>query len=210
MIRNRTFRYVALGLIALYVVIPMYATVQFPVWRADITVEALVRRVFTRTVPDWSWLEHRYLRRGVARRDGADAAAPRRHGLVTLLLSPLASRTRDCVVAAAWRPSGRIVAGVARRLQPELAELIIVSPVILALAYVTFSPCRTPTEQSTAGVRSIDLHTLVEAARSMGAGWTKLFTRVLFPNLRYWRSSQRLFLTSWRLLSASTPWVIAA
>ena len=35
-----------------------------------------------------------------------------------------------------------------------------------------------------AGVRSIDLHTLVEAGRSMGAGWGKLFARVLFPNLR--------------------------
>jgi putative spermidine/putrescine transport system permease protein len=35
-----------------------------------------------------------------------------------------------------------------------------------------------------AGVRSIDLRTLVEAGRSMGAGWRVLFTRILFPNLR--------------------------
>jgi hypothetical protein len=35
-----------------------------------------------------------------------------------------------------------------------------------------------------AGVRSMDLHTLVEAGRTMGARWTTLFLRVLFPNLR--------------------------
>ncbi len=35
-----------------------------------------------------------------------------------------------------------------------------------------------------AGVRSIDLHTLVEAGRSMGARWGILFRRVLLPNIR--------------------------
>ena len=35
-----------------------------------------------------------------------------------------------------------------------------------------------------AGVRSIDLRTLVDAGRSMGAGWGKLLTRLLLPNLR--------------------------
>jgi putative spermidine/putrescine transport system permease protein len=35
-----------------------------------------------------------------------------------------------------------------------------------------------------AGVRSIDLRTLVDAGRSMGAGWGKLLARLLLPNLR--------------------------
>jgi putative spermidine/putrescine transport system permease protein len=34
------------------------------------------------------------------------------------------------------------------------------------------------------GVRAIDLRTLVDAARSLGAGWTTLLIRVILPNLR--------------------------
>ena len=34
------------------------------------------------------------------------------------------------------------------------------------------------------GVRSIDLRTLVDAARSLGAGWTTLLRRVILPNMR--------------------------
>lgn len=34
------------------------------------------------------------------------------------------------------------------------------------------------------GVRSIDLRTLVDAARSLGAGWTTLLIHVILPNLR--------------------------
>ena len=35
-----------------------------------------------------------------------------------------------------------------------------------------------------AGLRAIDLRTLVDASRSLGAGWTRTITRVLLPNLR--------------------------
>ena len=34
------------------------------------------------------------------------------------------------------------------------------------------------------GVRAIDLRTLVDAARSLGAGWTTLLLRVVLPNMR--------------------------
>jgi putative spermidine/putrescine transport system permease protein len=34
------------------------------------------------------------------------------------------------------------------------------------------------------GVRAIDLRTLVDAARSLGAGWTTLIVRVILPNMR--------------------------
>ena len=35
-----------------------------------------------------------------------------------------------------------------------------------------------------AGLRAIDLRTLVDASRSLGAGWTTTMFRVLVPNLR--------------------------
>ncbi|HXW36161.1 MAG TPA: ABC transporter permease subunit, partial [Acidimicrobiales bacterium] len=65
----------------------------------------------------------------------------------------------------------------------HLPSWIIGSPLILALLYVIIA-LPYSYRAIDAGVRSMDLHTLVEAGRSMGAGWTKLFWRVLFPNLR--------------------------
>ena len=54
------------------------------------------------------------------------------------------------------------------------------SPLILALLYVTLAlPYSYRAIDS--GVRSIDLHTLVEAGRSMGAGWGTLFTTGAVP-----------------------------
>jgi putative spermidine/putrescine transport system permease protein len=35
-----------------------------------------------------------------------------------------------------------------------------------------------------AGLRSIDVRTLTEAAQSLGANWTTILFRVIFPNLR--------------------------
>ncbi len=35
-----------------------------------------------------------------------------------------------------------------------------------------------------AGLRAIDLRTLVDASRSLGAGWTTTMFRVLVPNMR--------------------------
>ncbi len=35
-----------------------------------------------------------------------------------------------------------------------------------------------------AGLRAIDLRTLVEASQSLGAGWLTIFVRVIFPNIR--------------------------
>ena len=35
-----------------------------------------------------------------------------------------------------------------------------------------------------AGLRAIDIHTLTEAAQSMGAGWTRILVQIIFPNLR--------------------------
>lgn len=36
-----------------------------------------------------------------------------------------------------------------------------------------------------AGMRAIDLHTLTEAAQSLGAGWITILLRIILPNLRF-------------------------
>ena len=65
----------------------------------------------------------------------------------------------------------------------SLPNIITGTPVILALVYVVLAmPYSYRAIDS--GVRSLDLHTLVDASRSMGAGWGKLFSRVLLPNMR--------------------------
>lgn len=56
-------------------------------------------------------------------------------------------------------------------------------PLVLSLLYVTLAM---PFVYRTldAGLRSIDAHTLVEAARSLGSGWGTVLFRVLMPSLR--------------------------
>jgi putative spermidine/putrescine transport system permease protein len=65
----------------------------------------------------------------------------------------------------------------------SLPNWITGTPVILALIYVILAMPYSY-RAIDAGVRAIDLHVLVDAGRSMGAGWAKLFSRVLLPNLR--------------------------
>ncbi|GEM_PF-12981 len=62
-------------------------------------------------------------------------------------------------------------------------NLIVGTPVILALEYVVLAlPFSYRAIDS--GVQALDLHTLVDAGKSLGSGWTQLFWRVLLPNLR--------------------------
>lgn len=60
---------------------------------------------------------------------------------------------------------------------------ITATPVILALEYVVLA-LPYSYRAIDAGVQAIDLRTLVDAARSLGAGWTQTLVRVLLPNLR--------------------------
>ncbi len=182
MIRNRTFRYVTLGLIGLYVVIPMYATVQFSLeggnhgqlsfdaYRQALAQPGLGSSIVTSIEVSF----------------GAMA-------ITLVLLVPTIiyvnlrlPRWRPWLEAFSLLPLGVpsvvIVVGVLG-VYNSLPNWIIVSPVILALLYVILA-LPYSYRAIDAGVRSIDLHTLVEAGRSMGAGWGRLFFRVLFPNLR--------------------------
>ncbi len=56
-------------------------------------------------------------------------------------------------------------------------------PIVLVLAYVVLA---TPFVYRSldAGLRAIDVKTLVEAARNLGAGWTSVMFRTILPNLR--------------------------
>jgi putative spermidine/putrescine transport system permease protein len=65
----------------------------------------------------------------------------------------------------------------------SLPSVITGTPVILALVYVILAMPYSY-RAIDASVRAIDMHTLVDAGRSMGAGWGKLFSRVLLPSLR--------------------------
>ena len=180
--RNRTFRYVTLGLLALYVVVPMYASVQFSLeggyhgrlsfaaYTAAVSQPGLGPSIIT----------------SVEVSLGAMA-------LTLALLVPTIiyahlrlPRLRPVLEALSLLPLGVpavvIVVGVLGTYD-SLPSWIIGSPLILALLYVIIA-LPYSYRAIDAGVRSMDLHTLVEAGRSMGAGWMKLFSRVLFPNLR--------------------------
>ncbi len=64
-----------------------------------------------------------------------------------------------------------------------LPNLVKGTPVILSLEYVVLAMPYTYRVLD-AGVGAIDVRTLVEAARGLGAGWGALMLRVVVPNLR--------------------------
>ncbi len=57
------------------------------------------------------------------------------------------------------------------------------TPFLLALEYVVLAVPLT-WRALDAGIRAMDLHTLVDASRSLGAGWLVVLWRVLLPNMR--------------------------
>jgi putative spermidine/putrescine transport system permease protein len=57
------------------------------------------------------------------------------------------------------------------------------TPYLLALEYVVLA-MPFAYRSFDAGLRALELHTLVEAAQSLGAGWRQTLWRVLMPNLR--------------------------
>ncbi len=55
-------------------------------------------------------------------------------------------------------------------------QVLVAAYVILALPYLYRS--------LDAGLQAIDVHTLTEAAQSLGAGWTTILARIILPNLQ--------------------------
>ena len=169
MIRNRTFRYVTLTLLGLLRLVPMYASVQFSLesgYHSKLSLSAYTQ---------------------ASGPGGAGASVVTSlevsFGAVVatlLLLVPTiifvhlrlpgyTHGARGGVTAPARHPGDRHVVGTLG-VYTSAPSWFVDSPLILALLYVTLAlPYSYRAIDS--GVRSIDLHTLVEAARSMGAGW---------------------------------------
>jgi putative spermidine/putrescine transport system permease protein len=182
MIRNRTFRYVTLALIGFYVIIPMYASVQFSLqsgYHSKLTLGAYTQGLAQPGLGASviTSMEVSF---------GAVAAT-------LLLLVPTIifvhlrlPRMRTVLDAVSLLPLGIpaivIVVGTLG-VYTSAPAWFVNSPMILALLYVILA-LPYSYRAIDAGVRSIDLHTLVEAGRSMGARWGVLFRRVLLPNLR--------------------------
>lgn len=78
-------------------------------------------------------------------------------------------------------PPVALAVGIARLFHP--VTWLIATPQILVLAYVILALPFTY-RSIDAGMRAIDLHTLTEAAQSVGAGWPTVLLRVILPNLR--------------------------
>jgi putative spermidine/putrescine transport system permease protein len=181
-IRNRTFRFVTLALIGFYVIIPMYASVQFSLqsgYHSKLSLGAYTNGL---AQPGLGAAVITSLEVSF----GAVAAT-------LLLLVPTIifvhlrlPRIRTVLEAVSLLPLGIpaivIVVGTLG-VYTSAPTWFVNSPVILALLYVILA-LPYSYRAIDAGVRSIDLHTLVEAGRSMGARWGTLFRRVLLPNIR--------------------------
>jgi putative spermidine/putrescine transport system permease protein len=180
--RNRTFRYVTLGLLALYVIIPIYASVQFSLeggYHGRLSFDAYTQAVSQPGL-------------GASIITSVEVSFGAMVLTLALLLPTIIythlrlPKLRPVLEALSLLPLGVpavvIVVGVLGTYH-SLPSWIIGSPLILALLYVVIA-LPYSYRAIDAGVRSMDLHTLVEAGRSMGAGWMMLFRRVLFPNLR--------------------------
>jgi putative spermidine/putrescine transport system permease protein len=179
---TRTFRWIALGLLGLYVLIPVAASVQF-------SLEAGYKGRLSLTAYSQALAEAGL---GTSLLTSVKVAAGA--AAITLaLLVPTAifvnlrfPRWRAVLDAVSLLPLGVpavvIVLGVLGAYR-SLPSVITGTPVILALVYVILAMPYSY-RAIDASVRAIDMHTLVDAGRSMGAGWGKLFSRVLLPSLR--------------------------
>lgn len=180
--RGRIFRWVVFGLLGFYVLAPMAASIQF-------SLEAGYQGHLSFIAYSQAIAEP-----GLAASLITSVKVAAGAMIITLvLLVPTVilvnlrlPRWRPVLDAVSLLPLGVpavvIVLGVLG-VYRNLPDIITGTPVILALVYVILAmPYSYRAIDS--GVRSLDLHTLVDASRSMGAGWGKLFSRVLLPNMR--------------------------
>jgi putative spermidine/putrescine transport system permease protein len=79
-------------------------------------------------------------------------------------------------------PPVTLAVALLRLFQP--VPWLIGGPQILILAYVILALPFTYRSLD-AGLRAIDVHTLTEAAQSLGASWVTILLRVILPNLRF-------------------------
>jgi putative spermidine/putrescine transport system permease protein len=80
-------------------------------------------------------------------------------------------------------PAVVLVFGMARLYGRGLTDFVVSTPIALVAGYVVLS-FPYIYRAVDAGLRSIDVRTLTEAAQSLGAGWPVILFQVIFPNLR--------------------------
>ena len=180
--RGRTFRWVVFGLLGFYVLAPMAASIQFSLeagYQGRLSFTA-----YTQAIAEPGLAASLITSVKVAA--GAMVITLVLLVPTVILVNLRLPRWRAVLDAVSLLPLGVpavvIVLGVLG-VYRNLPDIITGTPVILALVYVILAmPYSYRAIDS--GVRSLDLHTLVDASRSMGAGWGKLFSRVLLPNMR--------------------------
>lgn len=179
---GRTFRWITMALLGLFVIAPMAASVQFSLeagYGGRLSVTAY-RQAFAEPGLATSLLT------SVKVALGAMAITLALLVPTVIFVNLRFPRWRAVLDAVSLLPLGVpavvIVLGVLGAYR-GLPSFFTGTPVILAFVYVVLAMPYTY-RAIDAGVRAIDLHTLVDAGRSMGAGWGKLFSRVLLPNLR--------------------------
>ncbi|CCK31508.1 binding-protein-dependent transport system inner membrane component [Streptomyces davaonensis JCM 4913] len=195
MARLTLWRWGVLGLAALYFLVPLAASVVFTI---DVPGQGITFDAYTRIFGTEGFVSSLLLSLGLA---AATIA------LVLLLTVPAAVALR--LGAARWRPVVEVVcslplvvppiafvAGIGTVLKwgpehlsrtPLFQTFVAIQnpdfPFILVLAYVVMAlPFVFRALDS--GLRSVDVRTLVEAARSCGANWPQALIRAVLPNLR--------------------------
>lgn len=179
---GRTFRWIAMTILGFYVLVPVAASIQFTLedgYRGKLSLSAYSQAIHEPGLGA-SLLTSTKVALGAM-------------AITLVLLVPTVifvnlryPKIRTVLDAISLLPLGVpsvvIVLGVLGAYR-NFPQWITTTPVILALVYVVLA-LPYSYRAIDAGVRAIDLHTLVDAGRAMGAGWRKLFFRVLLPNLR--------------------------
>ncbi|MFD8721826.1 ABC transporter permease [Streptomyces sp. NPDC059629] len=193
--RLTPWRWAVLGLAALYFLIPMGASVLFTV---DVPGQGITFDAYTQIVSADGFLSSLLLSLELALATIAVVLLLMVPAVVALRLS--APKLRPVVEIVCSLPLVvppiAFVAGIVTVLKwgpdylsrtPLFETFVAVQnpafPVVLVLAYVVMA-LPFVYRSLDAGLRAIDVRTLVEAARSCGASWPQALVRAVLPNLR--------------------------
>ncbi|WP_046731936.1 ABC transporter permease [Streptomyces humi] len=193
--RLNLWRWAVLGLAALYFLIPMAASVLFTV---DVPGEGVTFDAYTQIVSADGFLSSLLLSLELAVATIAVVLLLTVPAVVALRLS--APRLRPVVEIVCSLPLVvppiAFVAGIVTVLKwgpdhlsrtPLFETFVAVQnpdfPVVLVIAYVVMA-LPFVYRALDAGLRAVDVRTLVEAARSCGASWPQALVRAVLPNLR--------------------------
>ncbi|MET8248030.1 ABC transporter permease subunit [Streptomyces sp. NPDC005202] len=195
MARLKVWRWAVLGLAALYFLIPLAASVVFTV---DVPGQGVTFDAYTQIVSTDGFVSSLLLSLELAAATIAVVLLLMVPAMVALRLG--APRLRPVVEVVCSLPLVvppiAFVAGIATVLKwgpdhlsrtPLFQTFVAIQnpsfPFVLVLAYVVMAlPFVYRALDS--GLRAIDVRTLVEAARSCGAGWPQALVRAVLPNLR--------------------------